>query len=114
MLIEEKPPLPGTWKPSPENLLLFLIPAAMSLIALAPLPYGYYQLLRLVVTGSAAYHAWRGFERGERVLPALFTLLALTFNPVFRVHFEREIYAVLNVGAAILYLVAFIRDRARR
>lgn len=93
--------------------LLFLIPAAMSLIALAHMAYGYYQLLGLVVTGSAAYLAWRGLGRGERVFPALFALVALTFNPVFKVHFEREQWATVNIIVAGLYLVALVQDRRR-
>lgn len=93
---------------------LFLIPAGMSLIALAYMPYGYYQLLRLVVTSSAAFIAWRGFERGDRILPVLFTLAALLFNPLFRVHFERDQWAVLNVIAACLYMTAFLLGRRKR
>lgn len=90
---------------------IFLAPAAMSLIGLAHMPYGYYQLLRLVVAGSAALIAWRGFERGGRAMPVLFTLTALLFNPVFRVHFEREQWAILNVIVAVLYITAFVRSR---
>jgi len=90
---------------------LYLIPAIMSVIGLAHLPYGYYQLLRLVITGTAAYLAWRGFERGDWSIPAIFALVALLFNPLFPVHFEREQWAVVNVGVAALYLAAFILHR---
>jgi hypothetical protein len=90
---------------------IFLVPAAMSLIGLAHMPYGYYQLLRLVVTGSAALIAWQGFERGDRAMPVLFTLTALLFNPLFRVHFERQQWAILNVMVAVLYIAAFVRSR---
>ena len=88
---------------------IYLIPAMMSVIALATLPYGYYQLLRLVVTGSAALIVWQGIERGDRTAPVLFTLIALLFNPVFRIHLDREQWAVLNVMVAALYLAAFMR-----
>ena len=40
---------------------VWAIPAAMLIIALAPLPYGYYTLLRIVVCGASAFLAWQHY-----------------------------------------------------
>lgn len=83
---------------------VFIIPALMSLIALAHLPYGYYQILRLVVTACAGWVIYDCAKRERWAWLVPFGLIALTFNPVFRVHLDREIWSVLNVITAAAFL----------
>jgi glucose-6-phosphate-specific signal transduction histidine kinase len=82
---------------------IYLIPAAMMLVALLNLPYGYYQLLRvvtLVAAGWIAVGAWQGNRQAWAIA---FGLLALLYNPIAPIHFERETWRILNVaGAALL------------
>jgi hypothetical protein len=71
---------------------VWLAPAAMLLIALAPLPYGYFMLLRLVVCGAAIWLAYTLLAGRKWTGPRwVFVAIALLYNPVFRVHFEREL-----------------------
>lgn len=42
-----------------------IILGCLLLLCLAPMPYGYYQFIRLVATGSFAYWAYRAKQRGE-------------------------------------------------
>ena len=45
---------------------VWLVPAAMLLVALADLPYGFYTLLRLVVCGAAVLLAFHEYDlRGD-------------------------------------------------
>lgn len=75
-----------------------LIPAAMCVFALLELPYGYYTLLRLVVTGCALLSAyWLGAERG---LFWIMALIAVLFNPIMPIHFSRELWAVFDLAVA--------------
>ncbi len=41
------------------------IAAGMLLLAVGPWPYGYYQLLRLVVCGVGAYFAYSAYQWGK-------------------------------------------------
>lgn len=78
----------------------------MSLIALAPLPYGYYQTLRVVVAFCGiwiAYHAWQ--ERKVTLALALGAVI-IVFNPIAPVHFDRSTWTVLNVVAALMFATA--------
>ncbi len=43
--------------------------AAMLFIGAAPLPYGYYMLLRLVAFGVFAYAAYVAYEKKSKALP---------------------------------------------
>lgn len=85
---------------------VWIVPAAMSAIALAPMPYGYYMLLRLVVCGASAAIAWSRFSVSPGSMwGVIFTGAALVFNPIFPVHFSREIWAVFNLATAVVFLV---------
>ena len=70
---------------------VWLVPTAALLLALFPLPYGYYTLLRIVVCGAAAYLAYRSFSASRRVTTWVLVLgaLALLFNPLIPVHLEQ-------------------------
>ena len=77
---------------------LFMVPAAMSLIAIAPMPYGYYQFLKLVIFLAGGLIGFQFWTRGRTVLAVPFILLALLFNPIFPVHLTREIWTAINAG----------------
>jgi len=77
----------------------------MLLIALAPLPYGYYTFLRLVVTLGAALLSWLEFSGARRltVWATIFGLVALLFNPLVPVHLYRDVWAILDITTAIVF-----------
>lgn len=79
--------------------------AVMLFVGAAPLPYGYYTLLRLVACGVFAFAAFIAFERKSKVLPWVYGLLALIFNPIIKIYFPKEIWAVIDIAAGILLLV---------
>jgi hypothetical protein len=85
---------------------VFVMPAAMSLIALADLPYGYYQLLRIVVTGCASWIAVGFYGRKSLIGAAVFGVMAIIFNPIAKVHMERDVHAIFNVVSVVLLIGA--------
>lgn len=78
--------------------------AAMLFIGAAPLPYGYYTLLRLVACGVFAFAAYVAASRKRTVLPWVFGVLALLFNPLIKVHLPKEVWAVVDIAAGIFLL----------
>lgn len=87
---------------------VFIIPAVMSLIALADLPYGYYQLLRIVVSACAGWIAYSCYGKHRPYGVAVFAAIAVIFNPIVKIHMEREIHAILNVITALFLLIALL------
>ena len=73
--------------------------------AALPLPYGYYQFLRLVACGVFAFGAYVTHEKGETVLPWLLGGIALLFNPIFPVYLDRSIWFILDVVVALILLI---------
>lgn len=75
------------------------------LLGILPFPYGYYILLRLIAFGVFAWAAYITFEKQEVVLPWVFVILALVFNPIIQIHFPKEIWAIIDFSSG-LFLVA--------
>jgi len=84
----------------------FVVYAAAAMLALgaAPLPYGYYVLLRIVATLIFVWAAVVAHERRREALPWIFALLALLFNPVVKVPLGKPLWAMTDIAAAILLL----------
>lgn len=77
----------------------------MSLVALADLPYGYYQLLRIVVTVCATWIAYVFYRHKNPFGVAVFGAMAVLFNPIAKIHMERDIHAILNVVTAVILVI---------
>lgn len=73
-------------------------------VGVLPLPYGYYMLLRFVACSVFAWAAYVSFERNENVLPWVFIVLAVVFNPILKIHFNKEMWAVIDLCSG-LFLV---------
>ncbi len=91
------------------HLIPSLIAAGMLLLALAPWPYGYYQLLRFVACGVAVYIAYTAYAWQKMWAVWAFGFVALLFNPLIPIHLSREIWQPIDVACAILFIVmAFV------
>lgn len=90
---------------------LYITCCILLLGALLPMPYGYYQFMRLAVCGTALYHIFKEYSHSENI--ALVSCgIALLYNPVFTVHFSREAWLPLNILTLIYfgYLILKIKD----
>lgn len=85
--------------------------AAILLIGTAPLPYGFYMLLRLVACGTFIWASITAHSRKMRVLMWVFALTALLFNPVFKIHLQKHEWAVIDIAAGLLLLITAKRLR---
>lgn len=81
---------------------IFLVAAAMPIW-----PYGYYMLLRVVVFAAGGFCAWSLWQVGRQSLAVALGIVALLFNPFVPAHLSREIWAVLNLASAGLFVWAF-------
>jgi hypothetical protein len=82
--------------------------AIMLLIGIAEMPYGYYTLLKLVSTGVFLIATWIAYDRKLALLPWIYLLFAIIFNPLVKIHFEKEVWAWIDLAASIL-LVSTLR-----
>lgn len=85
--------------PNPVALALGVV-AAMCLLALARMPYGYYIFLRWAVCAAAISGAIVLLRGRARVLPVVLFGLALLFNPIALVGMRRESWVFVDMAAA--------------
>lgn len=93
---------------------LKLLLAALLLLCLAPMPYGYYQLVRIVAMIAFATIAYQYY--GKKVMPLAITFagLALLFQPFIKVALGRTMWNVVDVVVAVGLIVLWVQEKAKR
>jgi hypothetical protein len=85
--------------------------AAIALVAaLAPWPYDYYRLLRVLVFGAGVFCGIALLEKDRGLAIGLF-ISAAVFNPFLPAHLTRDIWSVLNIAGAALFALSIYRLR---
>jgi hypothetical protein len=91
--------------------ILSVIMSAALLLCLAPMPYGYYTLVRfvsMVVFAAMAYGYW---QNEKKPLTVTFGALALLFQPFAKIALGREMWNVVDVIVAIGLIVLAVADK---
>ena len=92
--------------------LFLLIPAVLLIFApLISFPYGFYTLLRLVVSitaGIIIYHSYKNAS-GINEIIILFAFILTLYNPIFPVKLSREIWMPINFITAGVYVYGFFK-----
>ena len=99
---------------SPLPLPLWAIPAGLLLLGIARLPFGYYTFLRLSTCAAAMAIAWLSLRFSPGRLTGWAMVVAgILYNPMFLVHFSREVWMPINIGSAGFFILAGWSDRRR-
>jgi hypothetical protein len=88
-----------------------IIAAVMLLIAIAPLPYGYYQLLRWIICGIAVFLIYIAYSYKKAWVAVIFCIIAILFNPIFTIHFDKNIWQWIDCICGVVFIasVFFLR-----
>lgn len=84
---------------------LILVPVVLLIVAVFPLPYGYYSFLRLAITLSAAYLAWEAYREKDAFngWALILSMVALLFNPLIPVYLDRGSWFVIDLVVAGIF-----------
>lgn len=85
--------------------------AAVLLICLAPMPYGYYTLVRILSTVVFGTYAYKCYLARKGMMVWGFVTLALLFQPFAKVGLGREIWNVIDVIVAIGLIAFFFWEK---
>ena len=85
--------------------------AALFLLCLADFPYGFYQLVRFVGSIGLGYLAFSAYQQEKKVDLIVFGALALLFQPFAKITLGRELWNIIDVGAAIYLLVSVFKSK---
>ena len=84
------------------NTIRYIV-SAMLLLAIADLPYGYYTILRIIVTIVAGITAFIASEQDNEIWMILFGAIAILFNPIIPIYLDKDTWVVIDVIVAILF-----------
>lgn len=84
---------------------LKLIIAALLLLCLLHMPYGYYLLIRWAVLVCFAYFAYDYYKKKQIPLSFAFFGLAVIFQPLVKIALGRTLWNILDVAVAIFLVV---------
>lgn len=77
------------------------------------MPYGYYQFVRFAALVGFAILAYQAHEEGREREMIIYGVLALLFQPFFKIALGREIWNLVDVLVGIgLILSTFIKPKA--
>lgn len=85
-----------------------LVSAVLLLLAPFSWPYGYYQLLRIVITASAIWLATLAHEKSPGLALGL-VVAAIVYNPLLPIYLDRDTWLPINLVTGGLYLFTFIK-----
>ena len=93
--------------------ILKLLLAIFLLLCLAPMPYGYYQLVRIVAMIAFAIMAYQYYVKENEPLAITFGGLALLFQPFIKVALGRTIWNIVDVVVALFLIILLFKDREK-
>jgi len=95
--------------------ILLVVMATMLFLAVLPIwPYGFYTLMRLLISGVCAYAVIKSQNFPVFLQhKALLIILAILFNPLVPVHLDRSIWLPIDIfsGGYFIYLIMLLRKR---
>ena len=87
-----------------------LILSALFLLCLAPMPYGFYSLIRFVAMVAFAIYAYVYYEKKNNELAIAFLSLAILFQPLLPIYLGRILWNIIDVGVAIFLIVLYVKE----
>ncbi len=82
-----------------------VIAAVMLFATVGKWPYDYYLVLRWVVCAAAVFVAYQGWTFRKPWASWLFGTVAVLFNPILPVHFQRATWQVIDLAAAAAFVL---------
>ena len=84
-----------------------MVSGALLLLALpSGWDYFFYILLRWIICGSSIYMAWQAYRMKVNAWLVPFTIIAVLFNPLLPVYLSKEMWALFDISAAVVFFAA--------
>ena len=96
-----------------KNFLYFV--SVMLLLAILKMPYGFYQILRLLTVSGCLIIAYNEFKKdGWNNLVTIAIIGVVTMNPIFPIRLSKEWWHIIDIFMAILIGVYALRMNVKR
>lgn len=85
--------------------------AAVLLLCVLPLPYGFFMLVRVAMTIIGGYLAYKYYEEDNTTLALTFCGIVLLFQPFFKIALGRELWLIVDIIVAIFLLALAVKKK---
>ena len=90
---------------------VYLILAALMLLCLLPMPYGYFQLVRFVAMVVFGLMTYQYYIRQKAIASVIFGVLAVLFQPIYKIALGRATWNMIDVFVAVLLIGLFMLEK---
>lgn len=93
-----------------------IIASVLLLLTFLDWPYGYYNFLRIIVTGVAIYYAYYLYQKLKALNFWFWSLIAIAilFNPIVPIYLgDKTIWIIIDVIAAIFFVSLVVKFKRR-
>jgi hypothetical protein len=80
-----------------------IISCLLLLIAIAPMPYGYYQFLRITITVVTGINAYDLYQKKQNNWLVAFVAIVILYNPIIVIHLDKAIWKPINIVTAVFF-----------
>ena len=91
------------------NGAVYIVLSVLLLLCLAPMPYGYYQLVRFIAAVIFIVLAWHHYNIKDVSLSVVFGALALLFQPFIKIALGRTMWNIVDVIVAGMLIIMWIK-----
>jgi hypothetical protein len=96
----------------PQTIKLLLV--VLLLLCLLKMPYGYYQLVRIIATFLFAYFAYKCYQSKKTLLTFLYFGLTILFQPLIKIALGRTLWNTIDIIVAIFLIVTILPIKNQR
>ena len=91
------------------NKVPIVISIVMLLVAILPMPYGYYTLVRLVVCGTAIYLTWFAKTINRQGWMWIMGFITLLFNPLIPIYLDRGTWSLVDLAVVVVFITSLFK-----
>ena len=97
-----------------KNILTVICIIALLLAIPSIWPYGYYQLLRWLVSGAAIFILCAILKLEKKTWTWIMAIIAILFNPIVPIHLVKETWVIIDFIVAILFLISIFKIKKKQ
>ncbi len=91
-----------------------LVLAALMVLCLLPMPYGFYNLVRFLSMIGFAILAVRAYHNSRITLSVVYGSLVLMFQPFIKLVLGRDVWIIVDVAVALFLIVTIVKNKEIR
>lgn len=92
--------------------LVYIVPAVLLLlVTFVNFPYGFYTLLRLIVSISSGFIIYLNYKEEKRITTSviIFAIICLLFNPIVPVYLTKSQWIPIDIITSIIFIYSYFK-----